>query len=92
MNKLDILIKELEKVKTLLSEIKKVVNQQAEDPALWAISKVELGPNNEQIDYPISIGEAYLQQELRRLHSAIEHLDDECICGEINARNCPVHQ
>lgn len=43
-----------------LAKIRKVVNEQAEDNALWPTSVRR------------SIVEAYLQQELRRLHDVIE--------------------
>jgi hypothetical protein len=43
-----------------MEKIKKIVDAQADDAALWAIP----------IDQRIS--EAYLQQELRKLHAAIE--------------------
>ncbi len=44
-------------------EAKLIVDEQAEDEALWAVP-VFKGTQ--------SITEAYLQQELRRLHAAIE--------------------
>lgn len=43
-------------------KVRKIVEEQAEDEALWSIPWDRLQP----------IGEAYLQQELRRLHAAIE--------------------
>ena len=43
-----------------MDEIKQLVNEQAEDEALWF--------NYERIT------EAYLQQELRRLHAVIERV------------------
>jgi hypothetical protein len=46
--------------KEALAAIRKVVNAQAEDEGLWFMA--ETAP------------EAYLQQELRRLHSVIESL------------------
>ena len=72
--------------------IKKAVDAQAEDPSLWFVAR--------------TITEQYLQQALRNLHRVIESGDLEaldniiecmqtsapCLCGEINARNCPVHQ
>ena len=42
-----------------LTELRRIVNEQAEDEGLWFMA--ETAP------------EAYLQQELRRLHAAIEH-------------------
>jgi hypothetical protein len=47
---------------TALREITALVGEQAEDEALWAIPPAGTQP----------IAEAYLQQELRRLHAAIE--------------------
>ena len=49
-----------------LVELRALVDAQAEDPALWFFP-ARTAP------------EAYLQQELRRLHDAIEHLD--CVRG-----------
>jgi len=51
-----------------LLAIKRLIDKQAEDEGLWFIA--ETAP------------EAYLQQELRRLHGAIEHLlkTDACDC------------
>ncbi len=45
-----------------LSDIRALVDEQAEDEALWAIHPFGTQP----------ITEAYLQQELRRLHALIE--------------------
>lgn len=45
-----------------VDELQALVNEQAEDEALWSVPAI-----GKQ-----SIGEAYLQQELRRLHAAIE--------------------
>ena len=42
--------------------LRALVDEQAEDEALWAIH-----PSGQQ-----PIAEAYLQQELRRLHAAVE--------------------
>lgn len=47
-----------ERLRAALVEIRKLVDRQAEDEALWLLDP--------------TIGEAYLQQELRRLHSVIE--------------------
>lgn len=44
------------------TEVIALVNEQAEDEALWAV----------YLDGSQSISEAYLQQELRRLHAAVE--------------------
>lgn len=49
-----------------LADIRALVDAQAEDETLWAIY-----PRGQQ---PIS--EAYLQQELRRLHALIERASD----------------
>ena len=46
-----------------INKIKKIVHEQAKDEGLWFIS--ERAP------------EAYLQQELRKLHAVIEGGDDE---------------
>ena len=48
----------------VLGRLRALVDEQAEDEALWAIY-----PDGHQ---PIS--EAYLQQELRRLHALIEEI------------------
>lgn len=65
-------IKELEEKQKILVDalknIQSVVNEQAEDGGLWC---VEIEINGEW--HPISIGEAYLQQELRKLHAVIEN-------------------
>ncbi len=45
-----------------MTQIQKVVNEQAEDEGLWSVPAEGLQP----------IAEAYLQQELRRLHAVIE--------------------
>lgn len=45
-----------------LRTIQIMVNEQAEDEALWSVPLEDLQP----------IGEAYLQQELRKLHALIE--------------------
>lgn len=42
------------------ASLMKIVNEQAEDEGLWCIAE--------------RIGEAYLQQELRRLHAEIERI------------------
>jgi DNA repair exonuclease SbcCD ATPase subunit len=47
-----------------LAEIRALVDRQAEDEALWFLG----------LDGHVPITEAYLQQELRRLHDLIEHL------------------
>ncbi len=44
---------------TALTEIRKLVNEQAEDEGLWFVAQ--------------SAPEAYLQAHLRRLHALIEH-------------------
>lgn len=44
--------------KEALENIRRFVAEQAEDPALWSVSD--------------SIVEAYIQQELRRLHRVVE--------------------
>lgn len=43
-----------------LSDVKKLVDDQAEDDGLWFKA--------------VTAAEAYLQQELRRLHAAIENI------------------
>lgn len=50
-----------------LKKIREVVNEQAEDEALWSIPIGRLQ----------NIAEAYLQQELRKLHALIEGLTNE---------------
>lgn len=46
-----------------LSDLKAIVDEQAEDEGLWFVAA--------------TAPEAYLQQELRRLHAAVEaHLSD----------------
>ena len=49
---------------TALQRIRALVDEQAEDEALWAVYPFGQQP----------IAEAYLQQELRRLHALIESL------------------
>src|SRR4051812_5380359 len=50
---------------TRLAEVEAIVNEQAEDAGLWFV--------------PANAAEAYLQQELRRLHAAIEgKTPEEC--------------
>ncbi len=44
------------------SELRALVNEQAEDEGLWFVAQ--------------TASEAYLQQELRRLHAAIEEAPD----------------
>lgn len=51
-----------------LAELRALVNEQAEDEALWFITE--------------NIAEAYLQQELRRLHAAVEALPQETQCRD----------
>jgi hypothetical protein len=43
----------------LIAELRELVDRQAEDDGLWFIAQ--------------TAPEAYLQQELRKLHAAIEH-------------------
>lgn len=45
-----------------LADVRALVDEQAEDEALWALN----------LDGTLPISEAYLQQELRRLHALIE--------------------
>lgn len=47
-----------------LADLRALVNEQAEDEALWALN----------LDGSLPISEAYLQQELRRLHGTIERV------------------
>jgi hypothetical protein len=49
-----------------LKELRALVDEQAKDEALWAVYIDRLQP----------ISEAYLQQELRKLHAAIEELTE----------------
>ncbi len=49
-----------------LADIRALVDEQAEDEALWALN----------LDGTLPISEAYLQQELRRLHALIEAATD----------------
>lgn len=51
-----------------LDDIQAIVNQQAEDGGLWFEAITAL--------------EAYLQQELRRLHAAIDASGEVCSCEE----------
>lgn len=52
---------------TSLQELRDLVNEQAEDESLWGVTIDKLQP----------ITEAYLQQELRRLHTTVEaYLDN----------------
>lgn len=44
-----------------MDDLKRLVNEQAEDEGLWCNAQ--------------NVVEAYLQQELRRLHAAIEQLE-----------------
>lgn len=53
--------------KPTLKDIRALVNEQAEDEALWALN----------LDGSLSVSEAYLQQELRKLHALIEAATDE---------------
>lgn len=46
-----------------MSELMSIVNEQAEDECLWFVAQ--------------TAPEAYLQQELRRLHAAIEAVEIE---------------
>ena len=46
----------------LLDDLYALVDEQAEDEGLWST----------RLDGTLSIAEAYLQQELRRLHALIE--------------------
>ncbi len=55
-------LEEIQVLRDNLLDLRQLVDEQAEDEALWAVY-----PTGEQ---PIS--EAYLQQELRRLHAAVE--------------------
>ena len=48
---------------TALVEIRKLVNEQAEDEGLWFEAETAL--------------EAYLQMHLRRLHSLVEHFTSD---------------
>jgi hypothetical protein len=50
-----------------LADIRALVDEQAEDAALWALN----------LDGTLPISEAYLQQELRRLHALIEAATDD---------------
>jgi hypothetical protein len=67
INQLKIALHDMEQraisAESKLSRIQSLVNEQAEDEGLWAV------PIPPQLQ-PIS--EAYLQQELRRLHAEIE--------------------
>lgn len=56
------LLARVEALESRLNQIRVLVNDQAEDEALWATYLDECQP----------ISEAYLQQELRKLHSTIE--------------------
>lgn len=60
-----------------VSKIQELVNKQAEDAGLWFIAQ--------------TAAEAYLQQELRRLHAAIESEDNE-LKEIIREANDIVHQ
>ncbi len=60
------------KLEAALSIIRAKVDEQAEDEGLWFISKVKHELTGNDLDEPITISEAYLQQELRALHSVIE--------------------
>jgi hypothetical protein len=53
---------EIERLRVHLMAIQGLVNEQAEDEALWSVPA----------EGTQSISEAYLQQELRRLHGLIE--------------------
>jgi hypothetical protein len=50
------------KLDAALSELQELVAEQAEDDSLWALN----------LDGSLPISEAYLMQELRRLHVAVE--------------------
>lgn len=68
-----LLLAENERLKDSLMKILNLVNQQAEDEGLWSLPLCECG----QLDCPQTpkqrIAEAYLQQELRKLHALIEN-------------------
>lgn len=49
--------------KNSIENLRQLVNEQAEDEGLWFIAR--------------TAPEAYLQQELRKLHQAIEQVEDE---------------
>lgn len=55
-----IVIRALRNTRAKLAEIRAVVDEQANDPALWHVLT----------DLPLS--KPYLQQELRRLHAEVE--------------------
>ena len=46
-----------------IDDVKKIVNLQAEDKGLWFVAE--------------TTSEAYLQQELRKLHTAIEAIHED---------------
>jgi hypothetical protein len=58
---LDELRAEIERLQTGLAGVRQLVDQQAEDAGLWFFARTAT--------------EAYVQQELRKLHAAIEALD-----------------
>lgn len=58
-----------------IKKLKELVNQQAEDVGLWFVAKPRFSTIHGWVDDPITIGEAYLQQELRKLHVIIEELE-----------------
>jgi len=55
-----------------LRAILKVVREQSDDEGLWFMGKVSFDDHGNMVGGPITISEAYLQQQLRRLHAVIE--------------------
>lgn len=58
---------EVRRLRASLAKIRAVVDQQAEDASLWAVYPMGTQP----------VAEAYLQQELRKLHAVIEQVAGE---------------
>lgn len=56
--------------------LKKIVAEQADDDGLWFIAHVEACEDGRLIEHPITISEHHLQEQLRRLHRAIEEGTD----------------
>lgn len=61
-----VLANEVVRLSKKLSMIQEVVNEQANDESLWCVNL----PGDEE--NWITIGEAYMQQALRRLHEEVE--------------------
>lgn len=62
----------------MISRAQELVNEQANDPALWFTAQ--------------TAPEAYLQQELRRLHAAVEESSTHEVNHQYEVRLKPTHE